>query len=338
MKNLKALIESQFGTVFIHSGNEYKIACQRCGKKALWVNPVEGVFNCFGCGIGGRLADLSPFFKHQTKDVQQLLATANKQKTADMSVLPKNYVRVKIRSDFPDGWDYIEGRGVDPSRHEWGFFDQFSVCFPVRENGQIVYWQARSINHLLKRKTKNPWNGASPVTRQEVVFGLENITAGQPTFLVEGVFDSLRSGGVATLGKTCSTVQAIKIVRRRPSFIVVAYDSDTWDRPDGLSDSQPFVPYPMAAVRTLSSVDRTVPAVAVRLPDGRDPADMGMRRLVKHTVKEAMNDRLEYHATCDASVRRLVTQLQDSLANAQRGRPSKSGHLSFPAGRTAYGY
>lgn len=292
--NHYSIISQQFGTIYAEDGSNYKVVCTFCGKKALWVHVTKRVYHCFACESSGILGHIIAAYKNKSYDgIIEVLTREHVNSTIDVShhVLPFGYSRVKVRSQFPDGWDYIESRDIDPEKVEWGFFDNMHVCFPVRENGKVVYWQARAIYKRMKQKTINPSKVRTGFGKENYVFRLDELSATTPAIIVEGIFDALTVNGVAMLGKVCSPIQAQKILSKKPPVIFVCYDADTWDKPPEWKEKErgTFIPYVSRTVALLRSMTKHTPVVPLHLQSQEDPADLGklkMHCLILRTIRD----------------------------------------------------
>jgi len=286
MNTTKTLIESTFGRIFVSSGDEYKVMCPLCSRKSLWINVSKRVFHCFICDYKGRLEKLAPAFAHKrimnVKSIEPALFDLH-----DKSIFPAKFKYVKHRTEFPEGWDYILSRNVDPAKVIWGCFDDISICAPMYENGKVVYWQSRSIYEVIKRKTGNPRKENCLIGKDSVVFRIDCIKEGEPVFLVEGIFDAWVSGGIATLGKHCSKEQALKIALRRPSVVLVCYDPDTWEETDNVHT---FVPAATQARRAFARMSNRPIALPIKL-QGHDPAALGRSEFIRQVTNEVLSFR-----------------------------------------------
>lgn len=292
--NHQSLISQQFGTIYAQDGDNYKVICTFCGKKALWVHIDKRVYHCFACESSGLLGSLIPAYKIKlVGDINSLVDGIQKtiKTTTDLSVLPFGYHRVLDRSQFVDGWDYIASRDINPEKIEWGYFDPMHVCFPVRENHKVVYWQARAIYKRIKQKTVNPSKMRTGFGKENFVFRLDDLSTTTPAVIVEGIFDALTVNGVAMLGKVCSSVQAQKILSKKPPVIFVCYDADTWDKPQEWKEKErgTFIPYVLRTVALLRSMTKHTPVVPLHLQSQEDPADLGklkMHSLILRTIRD----------------------------------------------------
>lgn len=304
----REIVQSRFGEVWQVCHPEYKVTCPGCGKKALWVNVDKECYHCFVCGLGGSTREMSGKAGAEAR-LAFLLGVADNgvrprglPTASDRLVLPPRYRRVNERAQAPDAWDYVQSRGVNPELVEFGVHEPLSVTFPMYEESKVVYWQSRSIVPNLRRKTGNPGKKRLGYGKDAVVYRLDTVVKGHPAIIVEGVFDALRSGGVATLGKTMSNQQAMKIFSRKPSAVFICYDGDAFD-------------YSLQAARSMFLLSRQCPVIPVRLPGELDPADLGRQRLlnlIKAVVHDLEPPELAHLMLLGVSAESLLTQLRDS--------------------------
>lgn len=258
----RKLIEQKFGEVFVSSGNEYKVRCETCGKKAKWVNPVKGKWKCFACGKGGSF--------------QQSGVTSNKRKIEYRkceSVLPNNYTPLFDRKDFPSGWDYIIKRGFNPEKINAGTIDGMSLLFPCVEERQVVYYSTRAVFDVMKIKagnaTKNRTGGKG---KEEFVYNIDGLHEDGLAIITEGVFSSFACAGQCIYGKTISDSQINKILGKKPSFIIMAYDTDAKSNIE-------------SAIKMFNAKGFKR-VTGVYLQDDLDPADLGYKKLFEIISKK----------------------------------------------------
>ena len=111
------------------------------------------------------------------------------------------------------------------------------ILFPVRDKGEIVYFQSRTIRQdLVESKTipkslNPPFDG-----KEQVVYGLENVVTywhlnqtpkeDKIIIVTEGPFDAVCCIGCSTFGSSMSDTQLNKILSVGASEIILAYDMD----------------------------------------------------------------------------------------------------------------
>jgi DNA primase len=139
--------------------------------------------------------------------------------------------------EMPDGFEYLYGsndilaqpvinylhtRKVTAEQiqsHKIGYTD-LEVVFPFFEDGDIVYWQSRSV---IDKKFKFP----EGTNKTDFVYGIDNIEPGEPIIMTESIFNALMfDRGVPIGGSSPSPNQKIKLKKRGVSEIIVAFDND----------------------------------------------------------------------------------------------------------------
>lgn len=247
----RKLVEQKFGEVFLSSGNEYKVRCPECGKKAKWVNPAKGMWKCFSCNKGGKI-NINGATNLQRPKIAKMYD----------SVLPGTFQPVLERRDFPKGWDYIIQRGFNPESIYFGYSNQTALLFPCVENGRTVYYSTRSIYNVIRIKAENaPRNRTGGLGKENWVYNIDSLSEGGLAIATEGIFSSFACAGLCTYGKTLSDVQIDKIIARKPMLVLMAYDTDAKSQIEN-------------AVKRFR--DKGFKRVAgLYLPDDLDPADLG---------------------------------------------------------------
>lgn len=197
-------------------GDEEKVKCPKCGHRARWNNTSKGVFYCFFCGDHGILDGAIP-----------VTPQFNRNLFAPKDLMPIDYQRCYDRSDYPDGWDYLISRRINPDKIEFGSYgDKSRALFPVVENKYIVYWQSRDIYNIHSIKTDNPNKWRTGVKKSDFLYNYDSIKQnGDVVILVEGLFDSMSSDGVATLGVNVSDIQINKIRQKNPAIVLLCSDA-----------------------------------------------------------------------------------------------------------------
>jgi hypothetical protein len=119
--------------------------------------------------------------------------------------------------------EYLNERKVDMEKYPFYFsldprmIDR--VIIPFYRQGNLIYWQARSINPSVKKRYDN-----AIVPRDAVMFNMDalNYYSKAPLFITEGVFDAMMIGGVALIGSKISEakMELLKKSHRRLIFLI----------------------------------------------------------------------------------------------------------------------
>ncbi len=118
---------------------------------------------------------------------------------------------------------YLDDRKVDLNKYEFFFSLEPKlinrVIIPYYRNGNLIYWQARSIDDSEKKRYDN---AAAP--RTTIMFNMDQLTrySSLPLFVCEGVFDAMMVDGVALLGSTLNAAKAELLAKtnRRLIFVI----------------------------------------------------------------------------------------------------------------------
>lgn len=93
------------------------------------------------------------------------------------------------------------------------------IIIPFYRNGNLIYWQARSIDTLEKKRYDN-----APAGRESVIFNFDKLRSysKQPLFVTEGVFDAMMFDGVAILGSKLNDAKTelLSSASRRLVFVI----------------------------------------------------------------------------------------------------------------------
>lgn len=119
--------------------------------------------------------------------------------------------------------NYLVDRCVDVSKYEFFFSleKRFKdrIIIPFYRNGNLIYWQARSIDPTEKKRYDN-----APVSRDAVIFNHDQLQSYSrlPLFVTEGVFDAMMVDGVSILGSQLSEAKAdlLSKTQRRLIFVI----------------------------------------------------------------------------------------------------------------------
>lgn len=98
------------------------------------------------------------------------------------------------------------------------------IIVPTFENRKLVYFQARSFQEDGKYKYMNPKIG-----RKQVAFFIDLVKEREPVYICEGPFDAMTLKDVSAtclMGSVISIPQALKIINKKPSEIIIVPDHD----------------------------------------------------------------------------------------------------------------
>jgi len=225
--------------------NDYK---DRAGLK---LDSGGGVYNCFNCSTTAKFVEGEPL----SRKMQEILAAFGASKDEISNVSNASFFRptektitlasvTQVNTDtpiisFPKGTlrighpefvdyqvklvKYLLARRISIDSYPFYFNleDRFNnrIIIPYYRNGNLIYWQARSIEPDAKRRYEN-----APVSKDAVIFNMDLLNNGSdaPLFVSEGVFDSLICKGVAILGSKLNAAkrQLLSTSRRRLIFII----------------------------------------------------------------------------------------------------------------------
>lgn len=125
-------------------------------------------------------------------------------------------------------YEYLEGRGLTPGEilQYCVYNPDFPVLaiFPIMEDGVLVAWQGRRIDEGEPKyhsgRSEDGW-----LTAHETAWGLDRLLPGHPAWVCQGIPDALYfETGVAVMGDQVKEKQAVKIIDRKPSPIVIVHD------------------------------------------------------------------------------------------------------------------
>lgn len=119
--------------------------------------------------------------------------------------------------------EYLHDRKIDLGKYNFFFstLPRFKnrVIIPFYRNGELIYWQARSIDPLEKKRYDN-----CVVSRDAVIFNSDQLGTFTPAPLLvsEGVFDALMFNGIAVLGSKLSDAKLTLLnnSKRRLVFLI----------------------------------------------------------------------------------------------------------------------
>lgn len=256
---VQSIIEERFNLQPIQTGwivgkcpicHDYKV---RAGFK---FEDGQVIFNCWNCSKAGRYEEFSgrmsrnfrqilnaygvedseistivntPFFfkKNESKSETITLSKLTKVNTHTPTIsLPEKSLPLG-HPEFIEYQEklvqYLVDRKVNLDKYKFYFAvsDRFinRIIIPYYRNGNLIYWQARSIIDSEKKRYDN-----APAVRDAVMFNIDQLSrySNAPLFITEGVFDAMMVDGVALLGSSLNEAKTELISRssRRRVFVI----------------------------------------------------------------------------------------------------------------------
>ena len=171
MRNLYGLTLRELEEFDAHpmqSGNRVRYLCPKChngrshtdSHRCLSVEPLEGLFKCFRCGLGGVLDD---FERQRHTEVRRFVSERKKQSAAEKAALWKELMeRVEPLPGTPSQ-EYLALRGVDGKlakeagvRHCDNWMGSPAAVFPCRDaTGRLIAAQGRYLDSKRDPKTRS---------------------------------------------------------------------------------------------------------------------------------------------------------------------------------------
>ena len=298
---------------------EWVMECPSCGKKKLCINIERRTWHCWVCeqysvGVdgkrrpiwgGGGVLDLIQFLESVSREQAiDMVMSGSMFAHVDIGVIPADAIAEDVHRSYrpaipiagPDGWKPATGilpfcaaRGItdhDVQTFGLGWCDagrcRGRFIFPVWEDGQFVYYQARAMwtpkpgeDHI---KALNPPASPGAAVSSEVLMNLDVARHYPRVAIVEGPMDLIKTGpdAVCTFGKQIHAAQIAKLLRAGVKGIDLMWDGPSPREPRGAWDEMLAVAPLLSALFDLR---------LVWLPQG-DPGE--------HTREE--NNWYRYHA------------------------------------------
>jgi DNA primase len=309
-------------------GMQYSYKCPICQdwKERLFVHPDRGKFKCHNCDSAGSLVTFISDYNHipwkealkvyreyATYEIElpeeienevytRLLQKPEIEIPKYVYPLPEEFILIEDAKGKVGrkAYEYMKSRGINLHTCMQQYIGycaegQYAnrIIMPDFENGELVYWQARtwepkpSIKLLAKhyRKVLNPTlteeqieQGYVAVDKSDVVSNIDFIKENGMAVICEGRFDSYTIGesGACIHGKHMSDEQFLKLVKYKKDIdlVVVMLDSDAFKQAIG------------TAKRLSGHFDNVLVA---KLSGDMDPNSLG-----KKGVLEALKDAIPY--------------------------------------------
>ena len=207
------------------SAGWYEGKCPVCNRRKL-------SFRFFADGLFFKCWRVSCNIRGTSKDLSNLLGGSISVKKGYVSPITKKRVLPVERPVFFErifSHPYLDGRG-------FRFYKKYCVgvtprydgylIFMIEQGGKEVGWLGRSYLGA-DRKYLN----ASGISFGKMLFGIDDIVAGDEVFLVEGIFDkfaldALGVKSVAVFGSSISSDQCLLLLKAGVKKVVIAFDED----------------------------------------------------------------------------------------------------------------
>lgn len=221
---------------FKFDGGAVGYSCFNCGKTGKYEEysgemskSMRRILNAFGVDDSSISSVVnSAFFNKKEETGKITLGALQKVNTATPPVkLPLKSFKLGETDEGLDLQerivDYLVNRCIDFDKYQF-FFSldprmKDRVIVPFYRNGNLIYWQARSIDPNEKKRYDN-----AIVSRDAVIFNFDQLQSYSPTPLLvcEGIFDAMMFNGIAVLGSKLSEakVELLAKTNRRLVFVI----------------------------------------------------------------------------------------------------------------------
>ena len=220
---------------FKFDGTTIGYNCWNCGTTARYEEfsgamskNMRRVLNAFGFEDTEISAVVNTAFfkpKEETETISLSSITKVNTSTPTIELPPKSY---KLGSpNFTEYQskllDYLISRKIDVLKYPFYFSlkERFvdRVIIPFYRNGNLIYWQARSIHDDEKKRYDN-----AHVAKEAVIFNFDQLNAysNAPLFVTEGVFDAMIVDGISILGSKLNDAKTelLSKTHRRLIFVI----------------------------------------------------------------------------------------------------------------------
>lgn len=170
----------------------------------------------------------SAFFTELKKESKITLDSLKKISTVTPTIsLPAKSIKLGATHEFIDYQEklvaYLIDRKVNLDKYSFFFSleERFKdrIIIPFYRNGNLIYWQARSIHSAEKKRYDN-----APVIRDSIMFNIDALSRfdSSPLFVSEGVFDAMMFDGIGMLGSklNAAKIELLNQTRRRLVFVI----------------------------------------------------------------------------------------------------------------------
>lgn len=259
MLTLEQIIRQHVHLPHVNNKGWWPVLCKVCndrghkGKRAAFLFENNNVaYHCFNCGhtaafnpqehktISDKMSNVLDAFgidRDEWKPIEfnqlgKYFETTKRTETQEIEPatieLPEEFYKLGTRGDK---WDiiatsYLEDRQIDPSLHEFYLSDKSNakwygrLIMPVYKDQRLIFFQGRDLTKLQPKKYLSV-----DVPKDNVLYGFEKLFdhQGDKLFIVEGMFDAMSIGGVATIGNEMTSAQ-IKWLNKSPKTKIIIPD------------------------------------------------------------------------------------------------------------------
>lgn len=221
---------------FKFDNNQVGYNCWNCGTTAMYEEfggniskKMRAVLHAYGIDdseIG--LVVNSAFFTKKEGPATLSLASLKKVNTHTPTIsLPEQSFKLGATTEHLNIQEkiaaYLYQRSIDMDKYPF-FFSTLSrfkdrVIIPFYRNGNLVYWQARTISPFETKRYDN-----CQVARDAIIYNSDQLNSFNPSplFVSEGVFDAMMFDGIAVLGSklTDAKLELLNNTNRRLVFVI----------------------------------------------------------------------------------------------------------------------
>lgn len=224
------------GFSFIDNGNTAFYHCFNCGcnenfsslREVKFSKNMKHVLESFGIPKNEYNVLLLDFDKSKKSKIKSHISeyttieipkyfTSLKTSNSELASAVKKYIKINYNLSAVDYSFYIVEESSFMDNKEISQFKN-RVIIPFFKNGKMIYYQARDITGKAKNKYLSP-----NLKKSNILFNIDQLyrNTSNPLFVVEGPFDAIHVGGVATLANELSSqqIQLLKNSRREKVLI-----------------------------------------------------------------------------------------------------------------------
>lgn len=302
-------------------GDQYSYKCPYCNdyKERLFVNINRKVYYCHNCEAKGTMIGLLSDINHVTygealkiyreyegeyilpEEIENEIYNRLVLKGEELEIpktayeLPEEFILLEEATGKAgrEAVKYVKSRGISMKVAEQNYLGYCAdgkyknrIIMPDFENGDLVYWQARTWLPAPKTKAEKKWyrkvmnpslseedkvRNLNMYDKSDIISNIDHVLSRGMAIICEGKMDSLKIGplGACIHGKVMSDTQFIKLVRNKDKIhtIVVMLDGDALSSALKICD------------RLYKHFNNLYIAV---LPQDKDPGDLSRPEIVSY--------------------------------------------------------